>query len=143
MSWFRFAVLCLAACTVGPNISVAATDEQPLIEVRGPTVIAFCAPMTDVELDEDPNLDDMLADFQLYASRVRDPLHAAGIEFQELYVHSFELRDGSSASTFRPVEADVGYYFVAPGKPPRVQYGVMTDLDIVQTAREYFGNSMK
>jgi hypothetical protein len=40
---------------------------------------------------------------------------------------------------FRLGKVKVGYYFVAPGKKPRIKYGVMTDADILQMADEYFG----
>jgi len=34
---------------------------------------------------------------------------------------------------------DVGYYFVKPGKPPKAEYGVMSNIDSVDAAGEYFG----
>jgi hypothetical protein len=46
-------------------------------------------------------------------------------------------------TTFRPGKVGVGYYLVAPGKDPRVEYGVMTDADLLQLAKEYFGISAK
>jgi len=33
----------------------------------------------------------------------------------------------------------VGYYYIAPGRKPRLEYGVATDLDILQIASDYFG----
>jgi hypothetical protein len=33
---------------------------------------------------------------------------------------------------------DAGYYFIAPGKKPHVEHGVMTDEDLVDVARKYF-----
>jgi len=80
-----------------------------------------------------------LADFQFYARSVRAPLRKAGIEFYELYTHSFGLRVGNKWTTFWPAKANVGYYFVAPGKKPRIEYGVMTDSDLLQVANAYFG----
>lgn len=38
---------------------------------------------------------------------------------------------------------DVGYYFISPGKQPRVEYGVMTDDDLLHAAKEHFGTSTK
>jgi hypothetical protein len=49
------------------------------------------------------------------------------------------VRVGKIVKAFRPVKGDVGYYFVAPGKKPRIEYGVMTDADLLQVANEYFG----
>jgi hypothetical protein len=76
---------------------------------------------------------------QVYAARVREPLRRAGIDFHEVYAGSFRVRIGNKVVTFRPGEVKVGYYFVAPGKKPRVQYGVDTDDDILRIAGEYFG----
>ncbi len=30
-----------------------------------------------------------------------------------------------------------------PGKKPRIEYGVMTDADLLQVANDYFGTSAK
>jgi hypothetical protein len=34
-----------------------------------------------------------------------------------------------------------GYYFIAHGKKPHVEYGVMTDADLLAAAKQYFGVS--
>jgi len=49
------------------------------------------------------------------------------------------VRVGNKVTTFRPVKVDVGYYLVAPGKKPRIEYGAMTDADLLKVANEYFG----
>ena len=90
-------------------------------------------------MEKDPDANEALADFQLYAESLRAPLRKAGIEFHELYANSFQLRDGKRLTTFRPIKANVGYYLVAPGKKPRIEYGVMTDSDLLQVANKYFG----
>jgi hypothetical protein len=139
-----FAFACVAVCVlVGRIAPAAAVEKQPLIIVRGPTVVAFFEPITEVQLEKDPDANEALADFQFYAKRVREPLRQAGIEFRELYAHSFRLRVGKTLATFRPVKADIGYYIVVPGKKPRIEYGVMTDNDLVGLAKEYFGISGK
>jgi hypothetical protein len=53
------------------------------------------------------------------------------------------FRMGKAATTFKPTKVDVGYYLVAPGRKPRVEYGVMTDADLLQVADEYFGTAKK
>lgn len=133
LSTIAFVALCVLA--VAPR----AAEKQPVIVVRGPTVVAFFEPVTQAKLVKDPDTNEALADFQLYASSVRTPLRKAGIEFHELYAHSFRLRVGNQLTTFRPVKVNVGYYLVAPGKKPRIEYGVMTDADLLQVANEYFG----
>ena len=49
------------------------------------------------------------------------------------------MRVGVKTTTFRPGKITVGYYFVAPGKKPRIEYGVNTDDGLVDIAKEYFG----
>jgi PP-loop superfamily ATP-utilizing enzyme len=130
-----FACVALYALTVAPG----AAEKQPVVVVRGPTVVAFFELVPQAKLNKDPDTNESLADFQLYATSVREPLRKEGIEFHELYAHSFRLRIGSKLTTFRPAKVDVGYYLVAPGKKPRIEYGVMTDSGLLQVANAYFG----
>jgi hypothetical protein len=113
------------------------------LAVSGPTVIAFFTPVTQAELNNDPDTNEALADFQLCAKAIREPLHNAGIEFQEVYAPSFRVQVGARVTTFRPGKVNVGYYFIAPNRKPRVEYGVMTDFDLRQIASEYFRLSVK
>jgi hypothetical protein len=115
-----------------------AKPKENLIVVNGPTVVAFFSAVTDAELVKAPDTNESLADFQLYATRVRGKLHRAGIEFEEINASSFAVRCGAKTTIFRPKKTKVGYYFVTPGKPPRIEYGVVTDFDILQVAAEYF-----
>jgi hypothetical protein len=82
-----------------------------------------------------------LADFQVYAERVREKLDGMGIDFEEVYAKSLVIKCG--AKTFRPKKIEVAYYFVAIGKSLRVEYGVMTDAGILQIAFEYFRPASK
>jgi hypothetical protein len=107
--------------------------------VHGPTIVAFFPPVTKTELQKDPDANEALADFQVYANSVREPLKKSGIEFHEIYAHSFQVHRGNTVTTFRPSKAQVGYYFVVPGKKPRIEYGVMTDVGLLEIAHEYFG----
>lgn len=127
-----FAILFLACLRIG------AAPKDKLIVVNRPTVIAFFPPMTDEDMAKDPDMNEALADFQLYARGAREKFHKAGINFEEIYVRSFSIKCGGKTTLFRPGKIKIGYYFIAPGKPPRIQYGVMIDDDIVQTAKEYF-----
>ena len=94
--------------------------------------------MTDAELSKDPDTNESLADFQLYATSVREKLRSAGVEFEEIYASSFTVRCGAKTATFSPKKTTVGHYFIPPGKSPRVQYGIMTNVDILRVAAEYF-----
>jgi hypothetical protein len=122
-------LLCLAS---------GAAPKEKLVVVNGPTVVAFFPPVTGAELAKDPDTNESLVDFQLYATRVREKLNNAGIEFQVIYASSFAVRCGAKTTTFRPKKTTVGYYFIEPGKSPRVEYGVMTDVDILRVAAEHF-----
>lgn len=117
----------------------ATAERQPVIIVRGPTVVAFFEPVVQAKAGKDADLNEALADFQLYAKNVREPLRKEGIEFHELYAYSFRLRAEKRMITFRPVNGNVGYYLIAPGRKPHVEYGVMTDADLLHVANEYFG----
>ncbi|MDP9051915.1 MAG: hypothetical protein M3O31_14535 [Acidobacteriota bacterium] len=102
---------------------------SPIVDVHQATVVAFYMPaLRSKSVDADDN--ESLQDFRLYAARVKDPLAKAGIRFEELYVGSFRIRLGSKTQVFHSTSG-VGYYLVAPGKKPHVEYGVMTDTDLL------------
>lgn len=129
-------VLTVVALLLAP--SLVATPKNTIVSIHRPTVVAFFAPVTSGVLNADPDTNEALADFQLYATKVRKPLNDAGIDFKEIYAKSFQVQRGRRITIFRPGKVDVGYYFVAPGKEPRIEYGVLTDSDLLQIAREYF-----
>ena len=129
-------------CVLGMQISLVAAEKQPVVLVAGPTIVAFF-PVTKAELQKDSDANEALADFQFYAQQVREPLKKSGIEFSEVYAYSFRLRIGKEATEFKPAQGNVGYYLIAPGKKPRIEYGVMTNTDLLQVANEYFGTSAK
>ena len=95
-------------------------------------------PVTQGDLKNDPDTNEALADFQFYAGKVRRLLHDAGIDFHEIYAPSFRVQQGTKITTFHPGKVKVGYYFIAPRKKPRVDYGVMSDTDLLLVAKEYF-----
>lgn len=106
---------------------------SPRIAVRKPAIIAFFPPVTE-------QTNDALDDFQWYAAHARRPLRDAGIDFHVVYATSFTIEvHEKPPAVFRPGPIGVGYYFVAPGKAPRIEYGVDTDEGIFHVAREYFG----
>jgi hypothetical protein len=117
----------------------AQRKNPPTFDVRGPMVVAFFPPVTQAERQRDPDTNEALSDFQEYAHRVREPLRRKGIEFHEVYTGHFGIRRGKTVTTFTPGKVQVGYYFVAPGKKPRIEYGVNTDDGLLQIADEYFG----
>jgi hypothetical protein len=118
--------------------SLAAAPKNAVIIINRSTVVAFFPPVTSAELSADPDTNEALSDFQFYVKEVRKPLGDAGIDFKEIYAKSFRVQLGTRITTFRPGKVEVGYYLVAPGKQPRIEYGVLTDADLLQIAKEYF-----
>ena len=138
-------ILAIASpCLLCPQlIRFFAAETPATIVVHGPTIVAFFPPVSKTELEKEPDTNEALADFQVYATRVRERLKKSGIEFHELYAHSFQIRVRNAVTAFRPRKEQIGYYLVALGKKPRIEYGVMTDVDLLEIAHEYFGTSAK
>lgn len=109
--------------------------QPPAIEIQRATIIAFCPPTTQLG---GTDASEALSDFQFYAERIKLPLNKAGIGFQVVRAPSFRIRIGSEITVFRP-KTEVGYYLIAPGKKPLIEYGVMTDSDLLLVAKQYFG----
>lgn len=129
----------LALCIVTPlGHGYAGVPKEPTFIIHGPTVLAFFPPVTQKELETDGDSNEALSDFQHYATQVRRRLSKLGIDFKEMYARSFRITSANRTTRVRPA-MDVGYYFIAPGKKPRIQYGVETDADLIQLATEYFG----
>ncbi|MGB9069170.1 MAG: hypothetical protein WCC21_11435 [Candidatus Acidiferrales bacterium] len=127
----------LLLLTIGFRNVLAAKD--PVFTVRTRTVVAFFAPVTGRDLDDEDTNED-LSDFQYYDDEVRAPFKKAGIELHETYTRSFSIRLKGRVVQFRTTRKnDVGYYFIAPGRKPHVEYGVMTDEDLLDVAHDYFG----
>lgn len=94
--------------------------------------------MSDPEANSGSDDDEALGDFNFYAAKVEPRLKKAGIEFRLLDQNSFRVRIGNRVRTFRSGSIEVGYYLIAPGKEPHVEYGVMTDEDLTAVAAKYF-----
>ena len=110
------------------------TAEQPLIVITGPTVIAFFPPINNEMLAKDFDTNTTLDDFQFYASKAREPLKKAFVDFQEVYAHSFRVRDGKKQIIFQPKNTNIGYYFISPGMESVVEdcdSAIAKDIDIV------------
>ena len=137
----RFVVIIIACAWI--TLQAGTAKELPLINVTRPTVIAFFPAVSEADLRKDPNTNEALSDFQYYAAIAGPKLRDIGVEFHELYASSFRVRIGRKTSLFRPKMGEVGYYFVTSGKQPRIEYGVMTDADLVTVSKEYFDTQLK
>jgi hypothetical protein len=134
-------IFLFVAVWVGAGNSQETTKTVPVFVIHQPTIIAFF-PITQAEVDSSDNTE-ALSDFQFYIGEVRDPLHKLGIELKEAYARSFRIRCGNSVKTFKPGKVSIGYYFIAPGKEPRIEYGVKTNEDILDAAHKYFGIAIR
>jgi hypothetical protein len=114
-------------------------EQIPLLVIHRPTILAFCRPVTRSELDADPEANEAVSDFEFYAGSSRARLKNTGVDFREADARSFRLRVGTKVRTFHTGKIGIGYYFIAPGREPHVEYGVMTDEDLADAARKYFG----
>jgi len=127
---------------IGGGLCAQGLSQIPVIQIQRATIIAFYTPAPKgADVDADSN--EALSDFQFYAERVKQPLSKLDIDFKELYVRSFRLRLSGGDVVFRPKSDTVGYYLIAPGKQPHVEYGVMTDADLLVVAKRYFGLPVK
>jgi hypothetical protein len=136
-------VFALAVVGLFLTPALVGAPRQIVVVVSGPTVIAFFPLVTPAVLNSDPDTNEALADFQFCANSVRKPLHNIGVAFEEIYGPSFRVQVGGTITTFRPGKLSVGYYFAAPNRKPRIEYGVLTDVDLRQITSEYFGLSVK
>lgn len=132
----------IALCSSG-SLVLQAAPKTPTFHVVRRTIVAFFPRLSDAELAKDPDSNEALSDFQLYARQARSKLQTRRIDFHEIYDQSFSIRVGRQIKVFRPSKAQVGYYLIAPGKKPLVEYGVMTDDDLLQVADRYFGTTRK
>jgi len=139
----RAVLFAVSLCLLVGLPSHLCAQKTPTFDVTGPTIVAFFPPVTDAELRQDPDTNEPLSDFQFYAEQVREPMKKKGIAFHEVYARQFVISIGKSVTTFRPVPIDVGYYFIAPSKKPLIQYGINSDVGLLQTADEYFGSLPK
>jgi hypothetical protein len=136
----RIAFYLLLFIVVAPSGN---TDELQLIVITRPTVIAFCAPAKDEMLTKDFDTNATLDDFQFHASKAREPLKKADVDFHEVYTNSFRVQDGKKLVMFQPKKSQVRYYFVSPGMKPIVEYGVMTEADLFECVHKHFGIIVK
>jgi hypothetical protein len=113
--------------------------QTSLIAIHGPSIVAFFFPMTEAEANSGEGDAEALDDFNFYFYSVEKRLKKAGIEFQQFSGRSFTVLDGGKRRSFHTGKIGIGYYFIAPGKEPHVEYGVMTDEDLVDASQKYFG----
>lgn len=108
----------------------------PVIVIHRRTIIAFFVGANEAR-DIDPNGNESLSDFQLYAYQAKGPLKKMKVDLLDTTSAAFSVQAGTKIVDFHPAQA-IGYYFIAPGQEPRVEYGVHTDDQLIEIASRYF-----
>jgi hypothetical protein len=129
----------LAVFLVGIAQSQPMRHQSPPIAIHGPMIVAFFIPMTEAEANSGEGDAEALDDFNFYFYQVEKRLKKAGIDLQQVSGRSFQILDGGKRRSFQTGKIGIGYYFIAPGKEPHVEYGVMTDEDLADASQKYFG----
>ena len=130
---------CFVILCAGIGFAQSVANPVPVFVIHRPTIVAFFPHVSDKEMESNPDTNEVLSDFQAYNSEVHDPLQKAGIELRQTDARFFRIRAGKTVRSFQTGKKGVGYYFIAPGKAPHIEYGVMTGDGILTTARKYFG----
>ena len=112
------------------------------VDLARPTVVAYFV-VTQAQADSDQGIATVLDDFQYSLDRARSHLEHQGLQVVETYSDSIRLRwpDGRVRS-FRTADPDssrVGYHFFKPGATPISISNVLTDSDLFDAAKRYFG----
>jgi hypothetical protein len=125
----------LASCLMA-SVATAAEQETRFV-ITGPTLISFFLGYTDEEILADGG-NEALNDFVFYLPAAEDTLRAAGVQVHAVFkAKSFQVKMGSRWRTVKPRE-DAGYYFITPGREPRIELGVEDTESIIDFARDYF-----
>jgi hypothetical protein len=117
----------------------ATTRDSTWVEVRGPTLVAFWPTDAAAVLDSGGADASALDDFGHYLSAADSGLRSLGVRVVNVGGRTFHLITGGGAAAFTVPRdsSDIGYYLVAPGRPPVVYYGVQTDDDLLAAAQRY------
>jgi hypothetical protein len=141
----------LCACTraapdpafdTAAQASVAAASparDSMWVTVRGPTLVAFWPANAVAALDSGGASASALDDFGYYLSAADSGLRSLGVRVVNVGGRTFHVVAGAATTSFSvpPDSSDIGYYLVAPGRAPEVYYGVQTDTDLLDAARQY------
>ena len=122
-----------------PAAAAPARRDSTWVEITGPTLIAFFPPDVSAQIDAGGDEATALDDFGHHLASATDSLRALGVRVVGVGTRTLHVvQDGRTNVFAVPRDsADLGYYLVAPGRPPLVQYGVLSDTDLVDVAQEY------
>jgi|CXWL01.1.fsa_nt_gi hypothetical protein len=126
------AVLLGATLFFGSQRSAGGETWFAPIVVSGPTVIAFFMPGRSKALSSAAR-----ADFERYAARAAPALKEAGIDFHEIYPkRSIRIQTQGHTRILKP-PFGAGYYFLTADGESKIEYGIKTDTELLQHARQY------
>ena len=116
----------------------SAQRDSTWVEVGGPTLIAFVGPASTAD-SGNPDLAEALGDFSYHLGTASSNLRDLGFRVMVVESSRFFVVRGARVDTFTVPKdgADIGYYLVAPGRTPVVSYGVQTNGDLIDAARQY------
>src|SRR5271157_2091 len=116
-------------------------ENTGVISIAGPTIIAYFV-TTQKEIDQDSggNISEALGDFQTFVNNIDQYSMTKGIRIYQTYKDTIRYKIGRKLEVFHPkVDSEkVGYIFINQQKKLKIQYGVMTDEDILGFAEEIF-----
>src|SRR3954469_18838551 len=149
-----FAVVSLACSREMPPARTAkAADSAPsprgavsdsmAVRITGPTLIAFYPPVRQAQVDSSDDLSEALGDFSFHLSAAQDSLRALGFTIVERPYDSLRVVEGATSREIKLSRdsAQLGYVFIAPGRRDEISYGVMTNMDLINTARRIVGRA--
>jgi hypothetical protein len=125
-------LVCVTLC-----VTPATPPADTTLTLSRPSVVAFFG-MSAQQLDQQPELIEVLADFQFGVTRARAGLESLGLQLHEAYGPNVTLRTPAGEAPL-PLgnRLPIGYYFWAPDKPAFVCRGVRTEADILAEAANY------
>jgi hypothetical protein len=118
----------------------ATARDSTWVDVTGPTLIAFFPPEASALLDSGGDDATALDDFGYHLASATDSLRALGVRVVGVGSRTLHVVADRQTTHFRVPQdsAEIGYYFVAPGRRPLVAYGVLTDSELIDAARQHF-----
>ena len=124
-------------------VAASAARDSTWIDVRGPTMVVFWPAQAQAAIDSGGDDATALDDFGFYRASADSALRALGVHMVNIEGSRFHLVSGDRTIEFGVPRdsAPLGYYLIAPGRAPTVLYGVQTDVDLVDAARQYLAGS--
>ncbi len=136
MKLVRLLLLALIALPLLLPAQSPPAGKLPLIVIHRRTIVAFFVGANEAR-EIDANGNESLSDFQLYAYQAKGPLKKMKVDLLDTTSAAFSVQTGTKIVAFHPAQ-QIGYYFIAPGQEPRVEYGVRTDDQLIEIASQYF-----